>query len=226
MVGKNWKDLGRAVAYARKRAGWTQTDLSTMIETKTGEAVSSRTIGSLERGEPVLDTTLHRVAVALDWSPSTPQAILDNLQPVGLAGELLQAGAPAQFGGSGTLTTMVPPRGTATARDRDGITYEFTLSEARQAVADHEGDFRVAAAEAEEWIKTLRYALQGHLPSEDPLDLLEQVSNGIDKMVSFDQGRQFWQRQVDVLRRGSDDALAVAARRGRQASENPEPHAE
>lgn len=209
-VGKNWKDLGRAVAYARKAAGLTQSDLSTLIEQR-GEPVSSRTLGSLERGEPVSDTTLQRVAAALAWPPSTPQAILDGLVHVGLAGEMLPS-AGAQFSGSGRLTTAsASPGPIPTTRRME----ETTLQDARQAIADHERDFHLAAADAGDLLTLLNWTLTGRVEGEDPLQLVEDVRSEIDKMVTFDQGRRYWQRQAESLLR-QEPKGSIAARRGRR----------
>lgn len=218
IVERNWKDLGRAVAYARKTAGWTQSELSALVEQKTGEAVSSRTIGTLERGEPVNDVTLNRVAVALEWAPSTPHAILDGMTHVGLAGELVPAGGTVQFSGSGQLTTGVTPV-TRAATSRWNVQEppaETTLQDVRQTIANHERDVTVAINDATDLLRELQWTLTGKIEGDDPLELIESIRSELDKIATIEHGRRWWQRQAETLLQ-QDPAEAFAARRGRKS---------
>ncbi len=66
-----WLRLGRAVKRARLEAGYSDTK-------RWAAAVgrSSRMLLGLERGEPVGDGTLDRVAIALKWAQETPYRFL------------------------------------------------------------------------------------------------------------------------------------------------------
>lgn len=220
-VGKDWKALGRAVRHARTARGWTQQELADEIAKRTEETVSTRTLGTLERGGSVDDTTIYRAAFALDWPPGRPQAILDGLQPVGLAGELLPATGIESVAGNPAITRGVTSL--ATAGWNDLIVPPATLPAARQTVADHERDFTIAAGEMEDLLFELRLVLTNQLDHVDPLDLAEQIAAALDKIVTFDQGRRYWQRQVDLLRRQEPDE-AIAARRGASAKSREVTH--
>jgi hypothetical protein len=75
--GRDWKRLGLHVVQARVEAGWTKRPpFVAAIARATGEPITSRTIGNLERGTAVSAATLAAVELALGWAPGSCEAIL------------------------------------------------------------------------------------------------------------------------------------------------------
>lgn len=66
--------------------------------------ISDRTIGNLERGQPVGANTLAEVAIKLGWTPDSPDNILDD------------GGEPTPLDATGP-TRQSPPANTATRAD-------------------------------------------------------------------------------------------------------------
>jgi hypothetical protein len=66
-----WELLGRTVRYMRQRAGYRTTKSWADVLGR-----STRTVLGLERGEPVGEDTLERIAAVLSWPPDVMYALL------------------------------------------------------------------------------------------------------------------------------------------------------
>jgi hypothetical protein len=80
-TGRDWKRLGQYVLAERVARGWiTRDQFVDAIKAKVGR-MTDRTIGNLERGVAVSDSTLAAVELTFDWEPGTCVAILAGRKP-------------------------------------------------------------------------------------------------------------------------------------------------
>lgn len=221
-VQQKWEDLGRAVAYARRKEGLSQKGLEARLKTL-GTPVSDRTIRELEGGNPVGPSSVDRIGDALHWAPDTASAILQGLIEVGLAGEILPAESDTwpvrprlALSGSGALTTV------GSARPPLPPAWVPTLREARQAVADHERDLALAVEELKDHLGRMVTRPAGG----DESKALMQITDALDIADKIDmavRGANWWRAQVDALRR--EEEQPRAARKGISAEEREASHA-
>lgn len=83
---RGWQRLGHLIASERGRRRWSVTELAAR------SGLSERTIDYLEGGQRrrYRDTTLGRIEDAFGWRPGTSLGIVDGVEPVSSADQLLE----------------------------------------------------------------------------------------------------------------------------------------
>jgi hypothetical protein len=80
-TGRDWTRLKGYVISARVAAGYaTREQFAKAVEAKVGY-IATRTLGNVERGKSVSDSTLSAIELTLDWPPGTCMAILRGGEP-------------------------------------------------------------------------------------------------------------------------------------------------